>query len=416
MKFANGFFDRCDKLLNKNVIFAIWMVLIFAFSPPGYLTRFMFFHVLILICKFLACAYLLVSAIIGLKRVIDSGDRDLLVFLSLIVLLNLLLVISTVYNGESLYEAANYCIPLMLIGFSFVGLKKEYRLCALNAISTILICYACINALSIVIFPDGLYWPEDASGTEAYYFLGHNNSTIRFLFPGIICAGIYDFETLGKLSEKSILFIAISTLQITLTSSLTALIGIVILLLYFPLRKIERVWKYYHPGVFAVVPVLLLLLVVMCRIQNLFSFIVEGILGKSLTLTGRTDIWAAAVSGIMKHPFIGYGIGRDFYKITDLWFGASSAHNYLLDLAFRGGILCAIILQLVVCLFMYRLEEYDSPSRGWLSFAFLSYFVMWTVEPFMSTGVVGMYLLFTVTYIHNALSPRDCAKKGEDYG
>lgn len=403
-KLIDAFFDKYDEIMNEKIVFVIWVVLIIALSPPEYLTRFTLFHIIIVVCKVFAYLYLLLSSCRGLKELINRKDSHSLIFLGLIVALNLLLIVATIYNNESLYEALNYCLPLMLVGFSYAGLKSENRKAAFDGISTILLWYACVNLISIIFFRDGLYLPEDASGKEAYYFLGHNNSTIRVLFPGIVLSGICDLETTNKISIKTICFIVVVALQVIITGSITAVIGMAVMALYFIFKRIKRIKKFFHPFVFSAVPVLLLVLVVICGVQNLFSFFLESVLGKTGSLSGRTLIWSLAMNCIKAHPFLGYGIGRSFSEITGLFFNASSAHNYLLDLSLRGGIFCAIILQAVVCIFMYRLEKHRSPFRAWLSFAFLAYFVMWTVEPFMSTGVFCMYLLFTVAYTHNEFS------------
>ena len=47
--------------------------------------------------------------------------------------------------------------------------------------------------------------------------------------------------------------------------------------------------------------------IVLLRLQNIFSFIIQNILGKDLTFTGRTRIWDNAIEFIKARFIIGYG-------------------------------------------------------------------------------------------------------------
>lgn len=73
---------------------------------------------------------------------------------------------------------------------------------------------------------------------------------------------------------------------------------------------------------------------------------IVGLVGKDLTLTGRTDIWAHSVEAIMERPWTGYGLGAYWtdlegpaYTIRQaLEWTVPSAHNAWIDIALAIGL------------------------------------------------------------------------------
>ncbi|WP_270620743.1 O-antigen ligase family protein, partial [Parabacteroides distasonis] len=84
---------------------------------------------------------------------------------------------------------------------------------------------------------------------------------------------------------------------------------------------------------------------------SLASYVIEGLLGKELTLSYRTIIWDMVIDGFFNSPFIGNGI-RDtvnlFYISERYTTGYMSAHNQILQSLYECGILFFISLVPVV--------------------------------------------------------------------
>lgn len=80
-------------------------------------------------------------------------------------------------------------------------------------------------------------------------------------------------------------------------------------------------------------------------------------LGRDPTLTGRTAIWGAVLTGIERRPLQGYGIGALWHEgvdaTADMWhlagFPFFHAHNGYLDLTAQAGVV-GLVLALVVLL------------------------------------------------------------------
>jgi O-antigen ligase len=75
------------------------------------------------------------------------------------------------------------------------------------------------------------------------------------------------------------------------------------------------------------------------------------ILGKSATLTGRTDIWQGAIEAIIKHPLIGYGYnafwlgfrGESANIVLAAKWLVPTAHNGFLDILLQLGMIGLIL-------------------------------------------------------------------------
>ena len=79
--------------------------------------------------------------------------------------------------------------------------------------------------------------------------------------------------------------------------------------------------------------------------QNLFAFLIEDILHKNLTLTGRTVIWDRTLELIGEKPILGHGVPfyedrKLQYAIETKWINKAAglhAHDRFLETLYRGG-------------------------------------------------------------------------------
>ena len=79
-----------------------------------------------------------------------------------------------------------------------------------------------------------------------------------------------------------------------------------------------------------------------------------GLIGKEITLTGRTDIWSGLIASIQQKPWLGYGygvywldpLGSSYYVRLSLEWGIPSAHNGWLDTWLSVGALGVVVFGL----------------------------------------------------------------------
>ena len=83
-------------------------------------------------------------------------------------------------------------------------------------------------------------------------------------------------------------------------------------------------------------------------------------LGRSTTLTGRTYIWDRTINAIKNKPIFGYGMQSTEIRVAFVpeAHGATSAHNFILENLYLGGIIQLIIVVLFIGMIVYELQKY----------------------------------------------------------
>lgn len=82
-----------------------------------------------------------------------------------------------------------------------------------------------------------------------------------------------------------------------------------------------------------------------------------GVLGKSETLTGRTDVWAFGWHMFLQRPFFGYSFDSLASVLGGFSRGVGHLHNGYLDLLVRGGLVGIAIYLFALLRAMYRLLQ-----------------------------------------------------------
>ena len=122
------------------------------------------------------------------------------------------------------------------------------------------------------------------------------------------------------------------------------------------------------------------------------KYFITEILGRDITLTGRSEIYEALGKIIRAHPWVGYG---DAAEIMSRYTGAFNAQNGYFDLVVQNGIPSA---SLYVLLTISLMRPASTKESGYLLGVIYGYFIMSTVEiTFGSTLTMFGILLFTET-------------------
>lgn len=312
-----------------------------------------------------------------------------------ILLIQIWTIFSTIINqGAIWYSLVNTASVISILLFMELYKGNEKILINVLMILGELLCYG--NLISIYLFPNGLY------ESELYWqnwILGNRNLFTAYLIVFCLVAYIYRGNGGGKFREWGI-YIG-SFMNVFLVKSTTSIIGFALMIL---LILISRVWKKtFKVPIFVWINFTAFVAIVVFRIQNIFSVFIENILRKTLSFTGRTDLWDTVIQFVKESPFIGYGIQDTVVTTTRLGFNwASHAHNMFLQQLYTGGIPqfllyiyliylsykalnyysdkfqiqgCAIIL--FVFLIMCLMEVYSS------SFIFLLYYLLFNIHNFM---------------------------------
>lgn len=308
-------------------------------------------------------------------------------------------IFSTFINSGSI----EYCLYIMkcmipcinLISLIFLFYKK-YNKQLLAATSIFLIVAIIINFVTILLFPDGLYI---GNNTNEHYFLGQRNDLIEYILPCLLCFSIYNFKY--KTSKLIFcIFNLICMFSVILTWSANAMIALTIYYVYLFFFYIKKKDNVFSPLNIYLISFFTSYSIIILKIQNLFSWIIEGILHKNLTFTGRTSIWDKSIAYIKKSFLYGYGKESEiikFYKIGH----SNSCHNYFLDFLYDGGILMFIIILFIIITLnkSYKNKCVDDKAKTIVSSIFIGYFIIGIATPIhLNTICYLFYSLYMLKY------------------
>lgn len=235
---------------------------------------------------------------------------------------------------------------------------------------SILTMHNALNFLSIIVFPRGLYDARGigeftntliAKSSTGFYYLGYlkGYTDVHITVCGLclLAFGLTKAKFYKKLFYFNYITALITNIIVLNISGLVALI----LIAFVFLEKIQNVLKKVSLFQLVSSAFLIWLMVVVFRIQQYLAPLFK-LIGKDVTLTGRTDLWDVGISEFCKHFWLGNGVISREHAYNIFHFGIGSVHSFFLEILFYGGILAmtVFILYLVYinkCL--YVVGEYD---------------------------------------------------------
>lgn len=253
-----------------------------------------------------------------------------------------------------------------------------------------------INFLTLFIFPDGLYFSVDINTDTPRYFLGMDNRFIFIYLPGTTIAFLYSLYNYNKLKFKEFLIFLIAIFTLISTWSVGAMLGMSIFIIYFILiykNKFSSILNFYT---YSLIITSIFFTIVVFRVQNYFKYFIVDILGKDLTLSGRTYIWDRTKDYILLKPIFGNGI--EHYKLIQSHIFQVHAHCQFLNILYQGGILGLISFLIILISFGKKLYIYRKFEISKL--LSISYFIWMFILIIDSYDVVDgyMYMTFVISY------------------
>lgn len=154
----------------------------------------------------------------------------------------------------------------------------------------------------------------------------------------------------------------------------------------------------------AVVCVIVLILAgVMLWPTQVYEFLLRG--GSTeqlLTLTGRTELWAAALQTVGDSPLVGFGYGAGRLILTELIPWSGTGHNLWVEASVSFGIIGAILVTAILGWMLYRsrrLQRAGARTSGGLGLALAVFVVLDGVAGpgFALPGVIQAVLALMIT-------------------
>lgn len=251
---------------------------------------------------------------------------------------------------------------------------------------------------------------HNISGSTVYLF-GMDNYSAFFLYPMLGITLFYHSLRYGRLKAHSWALMVSLVAAFLLTKSMTAAgAGLVL----FALCLLQGCW-YKLPkirGVRWMIAVLAVLLVLICgfEVQNLLASLLNS-MSKGVTLNSRTYIWANALTLIKQRPIFGHGSFTPEQIADYILYGTTHAHNLLLEILMRTGIVGAAAFLIFLCGFAPagRSLRHDNPHRNILLSCLISQLVLSFMDFY--PNILTFYLFMGILYFSNQFVDQFHSKK-----
>jgi len=329
--------------------------------------------------------------------VIRLSSRKLNTGIIFILLYFLIVIISSVLNGTVNYHLFSYFaynIGFILLITNALHSRKEL-LNYFFSFYLLTYLYVIINLLVTFIYPEGLsYFKDNINNTSARYFFGNVNTTIKYVLPGLCFALIYDAIKFKRLRKRSWFLLLLTWITLIKTWAVTAMFGLLVFT-FIIVNKIGKKQGFYTYLASLISSIILTIFLVIFNYKSdvLARFLL--FFKKDITFSTRDILWENVINRIKLSPIWGYG-----YQVKDglgYYIGNNSgAHNYYLDILFRGGILLLVLL-IISLVFLSRifLTEKNNLLTRILIGTVSAYFIMWITEPFNSFE----YYMFSIYFV-----------------
>lgn len=369
------------KLLNKWTI----ILALIPFFEPSYLATIESIHAIFKYARIAVGIIILIYYLLYTKKSI---------FILTILLYNLALFVSTIVKQGDVSEwfsSASYVITICMIVEMMVSKNIILILQALYYLLGIL---TYINLVLLFVYPDGMYFTPIFNQTA--HFLAGKNSLGAIFIPEIAIAIMYSTIRYKKMTFSALLLIITCSFSLVIVWSGTSIVGMAIVLLFLLFFVRKNTTKYVSFRSYMIVYSLLFLSIVILRYQNYFGFIIEDLLHKDLSLTGRTLIWDRAFVMIEKSPFVGYGFKKFGLYVPYIGF-TWEAHNQFLQNMLKGGMLGTALFIMTIVLSGARLMKYKASNFSAILSTFIfAYLVMMLTDDY--GNALLFYVLLTLAY------------------
>src|SRR5699024_2532646 len=295
-----------DKFINNNIL--VFFIL-FVFLEPAFFQSYKWIHNMFNMVRILT--FLWITFYYIFNRV--KPNR----FIVAILIYYFIISASNLYNKGPIIRFILSIIPQIgFLLFIEVLLSKNIlkTLGVFNVVYSILI-YT--NLLMIFLFPNGYNNYTNNGTLVVTHFLGNRNLFVMIIIPAILVSVLYSILKYKKINCSSIILILAGIITVVQTRSATSTIGVTLMALYLLIFfNRERIDKIITGKILSISYIIMYLGIVVFRQQERLGFLIEDILGKSVTLSTRTLIWDQVILMIKDRPIFGHGsLGNNSYVV-----------------------------------------------------------------------------------------------------
>lgn len=354
-----------------------------------------------MLVRFVQVLDLLIFALLilpNIKQAISFDKLNLFVTLWWIVYLINTFLHPTDVGVTPIFTWLNVAI-FLLIGKKYWAEDMRSSLKILSIIFSLLIY---INAILLILFPEGLWIDPEwvGRGNPTRYLFGNQNQTGLVCLLAITTQCMYTFAY-GKGHFNLVLLLIISLSSVLFLGSMTSAIGMFLITTYIVFNRLFK-----NPKVlliiFTILYVCIFLLLIWYgndieQVKWATTFI-EGTLSKDTTFSKRTVIWANAVELIRESPVLGYGIQS--IEWNDDYLEGSGAHNLWVMLLLNGGMVACFSFIFIT---IFAIREALSVRSRITTVSVMALCVLFVMSFFEAYNIIYIFLFLQIVYYSSSI-------------
>lgn len=353
--------------------FLICLLTLLPFIKPPFITYFSTINNIYNILQILVAVFIIFNYIIKNK----VSHIILIVFI-----MQLIVFFSTFLNDGNYFDVIKNSIQIITLCIIIEKYMKTNSYILFKTLNFLFYILIFIDFLSVILYPQGII-----RNVYQIWFLGAKNNHLVYILPAIFCSYIYYFY-LNKLSLTRIIKFALlcimSVIIILSVKSMTSLVAIVLLLFFILLfNKKNYIFKFVNMKLINIFYIVFFVGIICFQVQNHFSYLIETVLQKDLSFTGRVEIWERSLYYISDNPLIGYGAEDNSLRIVK--FNDTSAlhcHNMVLELLYSGGIVLLIAFLVLWNKLSKKIDKSEHELKPFLTWILLVYCIELLTEVF----------------------------------
>ena len=306
------------------------------------------------------------------------------------------------FYGSALYHVT-FCLAILL------ALRTDSRN-LIHTWSNIMQVLVVANALSVIIFPQGLYTQGQGFQLVKYWILGYDNDHVIPYIVTLLLVMLDNYINSSKVFSKKVyllfgLCIGTSLYLWSVTAFISLIIMAILCLLYSFATK--------HANIFNIRTFIIIIFVTMMFVYvlalsggGLFQNLLVNLLRKDMTFNSRSWIWANYLVNIRSHLL--FGNGNETAATLIAKNGVHGAHNEWIQMLYDGGLMHIFFYFAMLYCVSKKLMKKKKTVPAYL--CSVSIFAIMIIQMMVGCPKFYWLLLFTIGYSCESIKVFDGTK------
>lgn len=305
------------------------------------------------------------------------------------------LIAVSFYNHDSIKGGIMMVVRFLVLTITVQFVINQNFMAFLKATYRFSQIYFVLNTVSCFLFRNGLV--NDSSLRYPVYFLGTRNSMGSIIITLMVLNILYSHLLYGKINKKILILNMVGAIAPIYLLSATSIIGIFFVIIFELIDNVAWIQKLINKLKMIhiyFVGIALFLIFEILRLQEIFSFIIQGIFHKTITMSARTYIWDKSIELIRQKSILGYGIYDN--SILDVkYFIPDNTHSFFFEVMMTGGIIGLFLVSFIFIILSNekRIKSEFIKPYYWIKCYMLIIMIMGTSE---ATNLYYGFFVFIV--------------------